>query len=52
MVAARSWGCAEVLWTSERCALPTGEVLWVSAAKRVNIDELRRRVLTWLDDPT
>jgi len=37
---------------AERCALPTGEVLWVSAAKRVNIDELRRRVLTWLDDPT
>ena len=37
---------------AERCALPTGEVLWVSAAKRVNIDELRRRVLTWLDAPT
>ena len=37
---------------AERCGLPTGEVLWVSAAKRVNIDELRRRVLTWLDDPT
>ena len=29
------------------CGLPVDEVLWVSAAKHVNIDELRRRIVEW-----
>src|SRR6478735_3307127 len=36
---------------------PTKDVLWVSSAKNVNIDELRARIVGWLDpvedwDPT
>lgn len=36
------------------CLLAPSEVLWVSAAKHVNIDELRDRIRTWLaptDEP-
>jgi GTP-binding protein len=29
------------------CGLPVDEVLWVSAAKHVNIDELRRLIVEW-----
>ena len=32
---------------AEGCGLPVSEVLWVSAAKNVNLDELRRRILDW-----
>ena len=35
----------------DRCGVPRGDVLWVSSAKGVGIDELRRRVLGWLDEP-
>ena len=31
------------------CLLDPKDVLWVSAAKHVNIDELRHRILEWLD---
>ena len=34
---------------AEGCLLTPKDVLWVSAAKHVNIDELRHRILTWLD---
>lgn len=30
------------------CELEPKEILWVSAAKNVNIDELRRRILSWV----
>ena len=33
-----------------RCDLETGDVLWVSAAKGVNVDTLRSRVRSWLLD--
>lgn len=33
---------------AEGCLLTPADVLWVSAAKGVNIDELRSRILTWL----
>lgn len=31
------------------CMLEPKDVLWVSSAKGVNIDEMRSRILTWLD---
>ena len=34
---------------AEGCLLTPKDVLWVSAAKGVNIDELRSRILGWLD---
>lgn len=34
------------------CLLDPGEVLWVSAAKHVNIDELRDRIRGWLARPS
>lgn len=33
---------------ASKCALETGDVLWVSASKGVNIDTLRSRVRSWL----
>lgn len=33
---------------AERCGVASGDVLWVSAAKGVNIDTLRARVRDWL----
>ena len=36
---------------TDRCGVPRGDVLWVSAAKGVGIDELRGRILAWLDEP-
>lgn len=33
---------------AERCGVETTDVLWVSAAKGVNIDTLRSRLLGWL----
>lgn len=33
---------------AEGCLLTPKDVLWVSSAKNVNIDELRSRILTWL----
>ena len=35
---------------ARRCDLETGDVLWVSAAKGVNVDTLRSRVRSWLLD--
>jgi GTP-binding protein len=32
---------------AEGCLLPPEDVLWVSSAKHVNIDELRSRIRTW-----
>jgi GTP-binding protein len=34
---------------AEGCGLDPAEVLWVSAAKRVNLDRLRALILEWLD---
>lgn len=34
---------------AEGCGLDTGDVLWVSAAKGVNVDTLRTRVREWMD---
>ncbi|WP_426574395.1 ribosome biogenesis GTP-binding protein YihA/YsxC [Aquihabitans sp. McL0605] len=34
---------------AEGCMLTPADVLWVSSAKNVNIDELRHRILGWLD---
>jgi GTP-binding protein len=34
---------------AEGVMLTPSDVLWVSAAKHLNIDELRHRILTWLD---
>jgi GTP-binding protein len=36
---------------AEACGVDQKEVLWVSAAKGVNIDVLRSRILSWLDSP-
>lgn len=36
---------------ADRCGVPRGDVLWVSAAKGVGIDELRTRIRRWLDGP-
>lgn len=36
---------------AEGCGVPRSEVLWVSAAKGVGIDELRGRIAQWLDLP-
>jgi GTP-binding protein len=35
---------------AERCDLDPGDVLWVSAAKGVNVDTLRARVRGWLGE--
>lgn len=34
---------------AEDCLLTPSDVLWVSSAKNVNIEELRRRIVGWLD---
>ncbi|HWJ97439.1 MAG TPA: hypothetical protein VNQ33_04720, partial [Acidimicrobiales bacterium] len=33
---------------AEGCLLTPADVLWVSSAKNVNIDELRARIMGWL----
>ena len=33
---------------AEGCGLAVKDVLWVSASTNVNIDELRRRLVTWM----
>jgi len=32
------------------CLLEPSEILWVSAAKNVNVEELRRRIVAWLNE--
>lgn len=34
---------------AHRCGLEPGDILWVSAAKGVNVDRLRRSVIGWLE---
>lgn len=34
---------------ADGCLLTPKDILWVSSAKNVNIDQLRHRILTWLD---